>query len=96
MYGPGDDESFCAAFHVRRVDKCCGNCRHFDRQYEDAGCGNPKQVEFDGYYREKLSRDADASVPRYGAYGGVCVDEGYVCDLWEGRPPKGAAVDAQG
>ena len=89
------------------IDNCFGSvkkdcrswawyCRHFDRQYEDAGCGNPKQVEFDGYHREELSRDADASVPRYGAYGGVLVDEGYVCDLWEGKPPKGAAVDDQG
>lgn len=82
-----EEKSFFAAFHVRRVDKCCGNCRHFDRQYEDSGCGNPKQVEFDSYSSEARKYDEDYQ-PHYGVYGGVCVDEGYVCDLWEGKPPK--------
>lgn len=82
-----EEKSFFAAFHVRRVDKCCGNCRHFDRQYEDSGCGNPKQVEFDSL-EQKAIKTPDHIPETYGAYGGILVDEGYVCDLWEGKPPK--------
>jgi len=49
MFGAGDDERFMAAFHVRRCERCCGNCRHFDRDYELTGCAHPRQREFDTY-----------------------------------------------
>lgn len=70
-----DDENFITAFHVRRCDTCCGNCRHFDRQYEDSGCAHPRQREFD--------KTPSSETPIYDAYRGILVDEGYVCDLWE-------------
>lgn len=79
-----DEEEFRRAFNVRRVERCCGTCRHFDRQYEDSGCAHPRQAEFDGFAR--LMRESDPDYEEhYGAYGGVSVNEGFVCDLWEGR-----------
>lgn len=68
-----DEEKFRKAFNVRRCEKCCGNCKHFVREYEDARCDHPKQQEFDSF------------VHFYGACGGSDVDEGNVCDLWEAK-----------
>ena len=78
-----DEEKFRKAYNVRRVEKCCGNCKHFDRCCEDSGCRHPKQSEFDSF--EKMMRESDPEYPpeTYGAYGGTEVDEGNVCDLWE-------------
>jgi hypothetical protein len=80
----GDEEKFRKAFNVRRVEKCCGNCKHFERDYEDAGCDHPKQAEFDSFY--KAMRETDPEYKYfYGAYGGTEVDESNVCDLWEAK-----------
>jgi hypothetical protein len=73
---PEDKTKFMAAFHVRRCEKCCGNCRYFERDYEESGCANPRQREFDTY----TPQGEEGS---YGAYGGIFVDDGNVCDLWE-------------
>lgn len=78
-------EAFRAAFNVRSVERCCGTCRHFERDYEEAGCGNPRQVEFDSTEQELLRTIPDHIPETYGAYGGIEVDEGQVCDLWEAR-----------
>lgn len=77
-----DEEKFSKAFNVRRCEKCCGNCKHFERDFEEAGCDHPKQAEFDSFL--KALREQNPDVSRfYGAYGGIRVDEGNVCDLWE-------------
>lgn len=80
-----DENKFFAFAHVRRCDKCCGNCKYFERSYEEAGCAHPKQAEFDSW--EQLMRKEDPyHVPEsYGAYGGAGVDEGFICDLWEAK-----------
>ena len=77
-----DEESFRKAFNVRRIERCCGTCKHFDRQYEDSGCGHPRQLEFDSFAKS-MSKDDPEYTETYGAYGGIFVDEGDVCDLWE-------------
>ena len=69
-----DEDGYRATFHVRQCDRCCGNCKHFERYYEEAGCDHPRQREFDGDAEEHTL---------YGAYGGISVNEGNVCDLWE-------------
>ena len=69
-----DEEKYRETFHVRRVERCCGTCRHFERDYEDSGCAHPKQREFDPYGYE---------YKHYGAFSGITVDEGCICDLWE-------------
>lgn len=77
-----DEEKFRKAFNVRRSEKCCGNCKHFEREYECAGCAHPKQAEFDSF--TKMMQESDPEyLETYGAYGGIEVDEGNVCDLWE-------------
>lgn len=76
-----EEDAFRAAFNVRRVEKCYGTCRHFEREYEDCGCGHPRQAEFDSWVKER--KDDPNYAETYGAYGGILVDEGYVCDLWE-------------
>ena len=78
----GDEEKFRKAYNVRRCEKCCGNCKHFDRAYEDAGCAHPNQAEFDSILKVMREYDPEHS-ETYGAYGGTNVDEGYMCDLWE-------------
>lgn len=77
-----DEEAFRRAFNVRRIEKSCGTCRHFDRQYEDSGCGHPRQSEFDSFAKPMRHVDPEYT-ETYGAYGGILVDEGNVCDLWE-------------
>lgn len=77
-----DKEAFRKAFNVRRIEKCCGTCRYFDRQYEDCGCGHPRQAEFDSFAKS-MRQDDPEYAESYGAYGGILVDEGDVCDLWE-------------
>jgi hypothetical protein len=77
-----DEEKFRKAFNVRRCEKCCGNCKHFERDYEYAGCDHPKQVEFDSFVNAMWECDPKY-FHYYGAYGGTDVDEGNVCDLWE-------------
>ena len=82
-----DFGAFRKAFNVRAVERCCGTCRHFDRNFEDSGCANPKQAEFDP--EEQKARKTPDYVPEpYGAYRGICVNEGDVCDLWEKKIPK--------
>jgi hypothetical protein len=77
-----EEKAFRAAFNVRPVERCCGTCRHFERNYECAGCANPKQAEFDTV--EQMAKTIPGHIPEdYGAYGGIEVDEGMVCDLWE-------------
>jgi hypothetical protein len=80
----GDEEKFRKAYNVRRVEQCCGNCKHFERNYEDAGCAHPKQAEFDSFLKAMRECDPEYSVT-YGAYDGTNVDEGNVCDLWEAK-----------
>ena len=77
-----DEQAFAAAVNLRRVERCCGTCRHFERNYECAGCANPKQAEFDTI--EQMAKNIPGHIPEdYGAYGGTETDEGKVCDLWE-------------
>lgn len=80
----GDEEKFRKAFNVRRCEKCCGNCKHFERDCEEAGCVHPKQAEFDSFLKEmrKIYPECPAL---YDAYNGTDVDEGNVCDLWEAK-----------
>ena len=79
-----DERKYCEAFHVKRVDRSCGTCKHFERKYSDCGCTNMTQAGYDSDYWE--SEDLDERT-EYGAYGfGVDVDEGFVCDLWEPQP----------
>lgn len=76
-------EAYCEKFHVKRIERSCGTCKHFERSYEESGCHNQKQAEFDEQEQENR-RNACAIVEDYGPYSsGVQVDEGYVCDLWE-------------
>ena len=77
-----DQEAFKKTFNVRRVPKCCGTCRHFDRDYEESGCGHPRQAEFDSFAKAMKAEDPDYP-ETYGAYGGIYIDEGFVCELWE-------------
>jgi hypothetical protein len=77
-----DEEKFRKAFNVRRCEKCCGNCKHFEREYEEHGCAHPKQAEFDLFLKAMLESDLEYR-EAYGAYSGTDVDEGNVCDLWE-------------
>lgn len=84
-----DEEKFRKAFNVRRCEKCCGNCKHFDREYECVGCAHPKQAEFDSFTKKMQESDSEYSTT-YGAYGGIYIDEGNICDLWE---QKGEAND---
>lgn len=73
-------------FHVRRVGrKCCGNCRHFERNGPVTGCLNETQRDFDA--QDYGRREDPWYLPKdYGAWGdGIYVDESYVCDLWEKR-----------
>ncbi len=70
------EEKYRETFHVRQCDRCCGTCRHFERDYEESGCRHQKQREFDP--------EAD-EYEQYGAYGGLSVNEGCICDLWEGK-----------
>lgn len=79
-----DEEKFRKAYNVRRCEKCCGNCKHFEREYEEHGCAHPKQAEFDSFL--KAMRECDPEYPKtYDAYGGTVVDEGNVCDLWKAK-----------
>lgn len=80
-----DSGAFRKAFNVRNVERCCGTCRHFDRRFEDSGCANPKQAEFDPEEQE-ARKDPDYVPERYGALNGIIVDEGCICDLWEKIP----------
>lgn len=73
-----DEDNFRKAYNVRRCEKCCGNCKHFERDWDFAGCSHPKQAEFD-----TLHTPEEINSSTYGAYGGTEVDEGNVCDLWE-------------
>lgn len=73
---------FRQAYNVRRCEKCCGNCKYFDRDYEDSGCAHPKQSEFDSFAKMVQESDPEYREP-YGIAGGIRVDEGNVCDLWE-------------
>ena len=82
MYGD-DEVAFRKAFNVRCVEKCCGTCKHFERKYEDCGCAHPRQAEFDSWEKEQSRLDPTHTPETYGAYGGINVDEGCVCDLWE-------------
>jgi hypothetical protein len=80
----GDEEKFRKAYNVRRVEKCCGNCKHFARDYEQGGCIHPKQAEFDSFV--KLMRESESEYPGlYSPFDGTDVDEGYVCDIWEAK-----------
>ena len=82
-----DALAFAAAVNLRRVERCCGTCRHFERDYECAGCANPKQAEFDTVEQE--AKTIPDHIPEdYGAYGGTETDEGKVCDLWEPKLKK--------
>lgn len=77
-----DEDKFRKAFNVRQCEKCCGNCKHFDRDYECTGCAHPKQSEFDSFTKEMQKSDQEYH-NEYGAYGGIIINEGNVCDLWE-------------
>lgn len=74
-----DEERFRAFANVRQVERCCGTCRHFERDWEESGCKHPKQRDFDSQPSE---------YDFYGAYGGTEVDEGCVCDLWERKEAR--------
>lgn len=74
--------SFREAFNVRRCEKCCGNCKHFEREWEDSGCNHPKLEDFDSDLKE-IRKINPEFTETYGAYSGASVDEGNICDLWE-------------
>lgn len=76
-----DEEKFRKAYNVRRHEKCCGNCKYFKRDYDGADCAHPKQAEFNPY----LKMLQEAYPESLAAYGGIDVDEGNVCDLWEAK-----------
>ena len=77
-----EEQAYCEKYNVRRIERCCGNCKYFDRQYESVGCKNQKQADFDSY--EQLCRRNGEEPNQYGAYAfGVDIDEGFVCDLWQ-------------
>lgn len=78
-----DQDKFREAFNVRRCEKCCGNCKHFERIDDCSGCKHPKQSEFDSVYKMKRESDPEYPPETYGAIGGTYVDEGEVCNLWE-------------
>lgn len=84
MLNSVEERQYSLKYNVRRCAKCCGNCKHFQRAYSESGCKHPNQIEFDSYekYRkETLGKDYDGE--DYGAYTGITVDEGHVCDLHE-------------
>lgn len=80
-----DQNRFIEFAHVRRCDKCCGNCKHFERDYEMAGCAHLKQADFDTLTFAQRMKDPSLTPGFYGAYGGTEVDEGFICDLWESK-----------
>lgn len=80
-----DEKKFKEAVGFRQVERCCGICWWFDRSYENAGCRNPKQAEFDSWDQELRKNVPDHIPACYGAYGGADTDEGHVCNLWEGK-----------
>ena len=71
-------DQFAADVHIRRCDRCCGNCKHFSREWEDSACTHPKQAEYPSWPEE-----FEDESPHFSAYTGTLVDEGMVCDLWE-------------
>ena len=78
-----EQDAYCEKYHVKRVERSCGTCKHFERDYDDArGCKRQEQAEFD---KDGVEWAHNAGhEPEYGSWGGgVTVDEGYVCDLWE-------------
>ena len=81
-----EEDAYSTAFLVHVIPKCCGTCRYFDRHFEDSGCANPKQAEFD-HLEQLAKKRPDYSPETYGAYGGISVHEGCLCDLWEPPPP---------
>lgn len=83
-----DTKAYKAAVNFRRAERCCGNCRYFERDYECTGCTNPKQAEFDT--DEQKAKSIPDHIPEeYGVYGGgIEPDEGMVCDLWEQKLNK--------
>lgn len=77
-----EQAAYSAAFHVARIPRSCGTCKYFHRLYEECGCTNQKQAEFDSL--EQRRRASGLGKEEFGAFAcGVCIDEGYVCDLWE-------------
>jgi hypothetical protein len=79
-----EKDAFRKAHHLGRVEKCCGTCRHFSEDYEEAWCTNPAQDEFDS---EEQQRRKDGGAPRGpGDYNFIMVDAGNLCDLWTAKP----------
>lgn len=80
-----EEEKFKKSVNWRQVEKCCGTCKWFDRDYEESGCMHQKQAEFDEFEQNMRKNDPAYDPECYGAYGGIDTDEGKVCDLWEGK-----------
>lgn len=79
-----EKDAFRKAHHLGRVEKCCGTCRHFSEDYEEAWCTNPAQDEFDS---EEQQRRKDGGAPRGPSdYNFIQVDAGNLCDLWTAKP----------
>ena len=76
-------DAYCEKFHVKRVERSCGTCKFFERSYEESGCHQPRQADFDEIEQERRRAGCEF-LEDYGPYSsGVEVDEGFVCDLWE-------------
>lgn len=64
-------EELKKAIHFRTLNcSCCGNCKHFERQYEDTICRNRDNCEFYG-------PDEDDCIEL------IFPDEHQVCDRFE-------------
>lgn len=75
-----DIKAFKRRYNFKRVERCCGNCKHFEREYEDHACTNPHVKDFADWEGEF------DGIERLDAYAGMLdADEGCVCDLWEKR-----------
>ena len=78
-YGTSLDGRVAERMHIDICSRCCANCKWFDRSYEDSGCDNPKILEL----RKEVARDGEYISDLLGAYGGIVVHEGNVCDYHE-------------
>lgn len=68
------------ALGLNVVEKCCFTCEWFERDFEESGCLNPKTLITRRDFGELKHGDFGHFL---GAYGGIPVNEGCVCNLWE-------------
>lgn len=83
-YGTSLDGRVAERMHINICSRCCANCKWFERDYEESGCANPKILKL----RKEVANKNDYISDSLGAYGGITVHEGNVCDCHELDPRK--------